>query len=172
MEDGWVALLQKAHPEHHWVNASISGDTTQDGLGRLAEQLTLHEPDLLIIELGANDGLRGLPVNLVSENLQQMINQGKSLDARILLLGIQIPSNYGPRYTQAFANLYLELADKNRIGLVPFFLEAIAGSLDYFQADQLHPTADAQPLIAKTVWPALKHELDSLTNNKASRRTP
>jgi acyl-CoA thioesterase-1 len=150
VEDGWVALLQKEHPEHTWINASITGETT----------------DVLILELGANDGLRGLPLNLAQDNLQTMVSRGKSAGADILILGIRIPPNYGPRYTHDFATMFTSLAEKNNVAVVPFFLKAIAEDSARFQPDRLHPNASAQPLIAETVWPDLQVVLESLPSNK------
>lgn len=161
IEDGWVHLLQAQHPEHVWINASISGDTTQEGLSRLPGLLARHEPDVLVIELGANDALRGTPVHVPRDNLQTMIDHGKAMDARVLLLGVRIPTNYGSRYTKEFAAIYPTLAKKNGIYVVPFFLEAIATDPAHFQADRLHPNAHAQPLIARTVWPTLQQALAS-----------
>jgi acyl-CoA thioesterase-1 len=166
VEDGWVALLQKEHPEHTWINASITGETTQGGLSRLDSLLIKHEPDVLILELGANDGLRGLPLNLAQDNLQAMVSRGKSAGADILILGIRIPPNYGPRYTHDFAAMFTSLAEKNNVAVVPFFLQAIAEDSARFQPDRLHPNASAQPLIAETVWPDLQVVLESLPSNK------
>ena len=166
IEDGWVALLQKENPEHTWINASITGETTQGGLSRIDNLLTKHEPDVLILELGANDGLRGLPLNLAQDNLQTMISRGKSAGAEVLILGIRIPPNYGPRYTNDFAAMFTSLAEKNNVAVVPFFLQAIAQDTSRFQPDRLHPNASAQPLIAETVWPDLKLVLESLPPNK------
>ncbi len=157
VEEGWVALLQqRVQSQHRFVNASISGETTAEGLGRLPALLTEVKPDVLVLELGANDGLRGFPLATVRNNLQAMIDLGQQAGCRILLLGVQIPPNYGPRYTQGFANLFSEMAASNGIAVVPFFLQAIAGDVGNFQADHLHPTAIVQPQIAETVWPALQ----------------
>lgn len=154
-EEGWVHLLQQELPQHTFINASISGETTGNGLVRLPALLATHRPDVLVIELGANDGLRGFPLAEVRDNLQAMIDLGKEAGSRILLLGIQIPPNYGPRYTRDFAALYEELAEVNGIAVVPFFLHAIAGDGIHFQSDHIHPTAAAQPIILETVRPAL-----------------
>lgn len=172
IEDGWVARLQRAHPQHQWINASVSGETTQGGLSRVQALLANHEPDVLVIELGANDGLRGLPIEIAKSNLQAIIDHGKTMDARLLLLGVRIPPNYGPRYTNAFADMYATLATRNSIAVVPFFLEPIATDPAHFQADHLHPNASAQPLIAENVWPALKAVLDTLPNSLADRQKP
>jgi acyl-CoA thioesterase-1 len=160
VEDGWVHLLQSQLKEHEFINASISGETTGNGLPRLAPLLQEHQPDVLVLELGANDGLRGFPIAVLRNNLQAMIDLGKQFHCRMLLLGVRIPPNYGPRYTQSFADVFQSLADKNAIPVVPFFLQAIAGDADNFQADHLHPNAAAQPKIAATVLPALKPLLE------------
>ena len=172
IEDGWVARLQREHPEHQWVNASISGETTSGGLSRLPALLTAHKPDVLIIELGANDGLRGQPLNHTEANLQAIIDQGKDRSAELLLLGVRIPPNYGARYTDAFSEMYSKLATRNSIAVVPFFLEPIATDPAHFQADHLHPNARAQPLIADNVWPTLKTVIDSLPGNPGKRQQP
>lgn len=155
-EDGWVYLLQQQLPGHDFINASISGETTGNGLVRLPSLLEQHKPDVLVIELGANDGLRGFPLSTVRDNLQAMIDLGRAAGCRILLLGIQIPPNYGPRYARQFADIFPQLAEKNRIDVVPFFLQAIAGDSVHFQADTIHPTAAAQPKILATVRPAIE----------------
>lgn len=164
-EEGWVALLQKTLPEHHFANASISGEVSANGLKRLPDALKEHKPDVLIIELGANDGLRGMPLALLRNNLQLMINLGKQAGCRILLLGMQLPPNYGLRYGQEFSNLYTRLAQQNRITVIPFFLQDIAGDIAHFQPDHLHPTASAQPDIMATVRPVL---LSLLSNKQLS----
>lgn len=155
-EDGWVYLLQQQLPGHDFINASISGETTGNGLARLPSLLEQHKPDVLVIELGANDGLRGFPLSTVRDNLQAMIDLGRAAGCRILLLGIQIPPNYGSRYAKQFAEIFPQLAEKNRIEVVPFFLQAIAGDAVHFQADTIHPTAAAQPKILATVRPAIE----------------
>jgi len=155
-EDGWVYLLQQQLPEHEWINASISGETTGNGLARLPAYLQQHKPDVLVLELGANDGLRGYPLATLRNNLQAMIDLGKQANCRILLLGMQIPPNYGPRYAKVFSETYLDLARENNISVVPFFLHDIAGDPAYFQPDRLHPTASAQPRILATVRAALE----------------
>ena len=151
---------QKTLPEHHFANASISGEVSANGLKRLPDALKEHKPDVLIIELGANDGLRGMPLALLRNNLQLMINLGKQAGCRILLLGMQLPPNYGVRYGQEFSELYTRLAQQNRITVIPFFLQDIAGDIAHFQPDHLHPTASAQPEIMATVRPVLLSLLD------------
>lgn len=154
-EEGWVSLLQQTLPEHRFVNQSISGEITANGLKRLPDALKEHKPDVLIIELGANDGLRGMPLDLLRNNLQLMIDLGKQAGCRVLLLGMQLPPNYGMRYSKSFSEIYVQLAQKNRIKVIPFFLQDIAGDIAHFQADHMHPTAQVQPEIMKTVRPVL-----------------
>jgi acyl-CoA thioesterase I len=155
-EDGWVYLLQQQLSGHTVINASISGETSSNGLMRLPAYLQQQKPDVLVIELGANDGLRGFPLDTLRNNLQAMIDLGKQAGCRILLLGMQIPPNYGPRYAKQFAGTYVELAEKNHVALVPFLLQAVAGDPAHFQADHLHPTAAVQPDILATVQPVLE----------------
>lgn len=154
-EEGWVALLQNTLPEHQFANESISGEISANGLKRLPDALKKHKPDVLILELGANDGLRGMPLPVLQNNLQLMISMGKQAGCRILLLGVQLPPNYGVRYGREFAEIYPRLAQKNRIAVIPFFLQDISGDIAHFQPDQLHPTAKAQPDIMATVRPVL-----------------
>lgn len=157
---GWVSLLeqrlaQEGHPDQV-VNASISGDTSAGGLARLPALLTEHKPDVVIVELGGNDGLRGqLPAQL-KQNLAGMIDSAKTAGAKVLLLGMKLPPNYGKRYTDAFAEVYTQLAAEKQIALVPFFLEGVGGNPQWMQADGLHPAAAAQKRLLDNVWPVLK----------------
>lgn len=160
---GWVALLQerlrKADPDLQVVNASISGDTTSGGRARLAALLERHRPAIVIIELGANDALRGLNLDATRDNLSAMARQSRQAGARVLLLGQQMPPNYGAEYGRRFARLYAEVARNEKTGLVPFFLKGVADSLDarrLFQPDGLHPVAEAEPRLLDNVWPELK----------------
>ena len=157
---GWVSLLeQRLEREGHddrVVNASISGDTSAGGQARLPALLTEHKPDVVIVELGGNDGLRGQPPAQLQQNLAAMIDTAKTAGAKVLLLGMQLPPNYGPRYTEAFAGVYTQLADEKQIALVPFFLEGVGGHPELMQADGLHPAAAAQQRLLDNVWPALK----------------
>ncbi len=159
MGSGWVTLLEQHLAEIDRpvvvVNASISGETTQGGLARLPDLLTQHSPGLVIIELGANDGLRGFPLPLIRANLAQMIQASKQAGARVLLLGMRIPTNYGSRYTSAFYDIYQQLAQQENTGLVPFLLDGIATEDTMMQDDGLHPNASAQPAILHNVLPAL-----------------
>ena len=157
---GWVSLLeQRLEREGHddrVVNASISGDTSAGGQARLPALLTEHKPDVVIVELGGNDGLRGQPPAQLQQNLAAMIDAAKTTGAKVLLLGMQLPPNYGVRYTEAFARVYTQLADEKQIALVPFFLEGVGGHPELMQADGLHPAAAGQKRLLDNVWPALK----------------
>jgi len=156
---GWVSLLalrlQREGFPHHVVNASVSGETTAGGLTHLGPAMARHQPAIVIIELGANDGLRGLPLVQMRSNLQKMIANAKNHGARVLLIGMRLPPNYGPRYTRSFQNTYLKLAKKNAIAVLPFLLEGISEKREWMQADNLHPSAEAQPGLLENVWPAL-----------------
>lgn len=173
-EQGWVALLaaRLAERDPGWdvVNASISGETTAGGASRMAHALRRHRPQLVILELGANDGLRGLPLELAEANLRGMIEASRKAGAEVLLVGMRIPPNYGPDYTQGFVRMYERLASEQQVALLPFLLEPIAAGLEYFQADRLHPTAKAQPLLLEHVWRALQPLLDRVTVPGADTR--
>ncbi len=157
---GWVALLeeniQAQYNDVTIVNASISGETTSGGRSRLPALLKKHQPKIVVIELGANDALRGLSLTATRANLQAMIDSAKENRAKVLLIGMQIPPNYGTAYTQQFANLYPKLTKQSKVALVPFMLEGVVGNPDYFQSDRIHPTAEAQPQILQNIWPHLK----------------
>ncbi|MFL0797949.1 MAG: arylesterase [Cellvibrionaceae bacterium] len=158
-EDGWVALLEKQlnkdqHPAT-LINASISGETTGGGLARLPKLLSRYQPNIVILELGANDGLRGYPIGNMKKNLQAIITLSKENGAEVLLLGMQIPPNYGSRYTEAFRKSYFTIAEQKNISLVPFFLEGVATNMGLMQKDGIHPTAQAQPLLLANVKPYL-----------------
>lgn len=159
-EAGWVALLEQrlreSHPGTRVVNASVSGETTDGGLTRLPEALAQHKPRIVILELGGNDGLRGYPVMKLRENLQKMIDLSIAANAVPLLVGMQIPPNYGARYTTAFRDTFTILATTNRIPAVPFLLEGVALGPGLMQSDGIHPTAQAQPAMLDTVWKALQ----------------
>ena len=156
---GWVKLLeeqlrQEASP---WMvfNASISGETTAGGLTRLSALLQQKKPGIVLIELGANDALRGLSIDATEKNLLKMIQLSKNSGARVLLFGMQIPPNYGQEYTKKFKDLYSRLATQEKIELLPFFMSGIASNPDLFQADNIHPNSKAQPLLYKNVWGAM-----------------
>jgi acyl-CoA thioesterase I len=157
--EGWVALLQQRLSQqkinYQVVNASISGETTSGGLSRFGNMLNLQKPNIVLIELGGNDGLRGLSVVETHNNLEAMIQQAKKYKAKVLLIGMKIPPNYGIKYSQQFSENYLTLAKKHSAVLVPFLLEGVAGNPDLIQADGLHPTATAQTRILDNVWPIL-----------------
>lgn len=156
---GWVELLRRrlrtAGHDHEVVNASISGDTTSGGRARLPQALARHQPAVVILELGGNDGLRALPVTEMRANLAAMIEQSRTAGAQVLLVGMQIPPNYGPAYTQKFRAVYGELAARYRIPLVPFLLEGVATDLNLVQADGIHPRPEAQARILDNLWPYL-----------------
>lgn len=157
---GWVALLeqrlQQQKIDFTIVNASISGETTIGGKTRLPALLSKHAPTLVIIELGANDALRGLQLSDSKANLQAMIDMAHQAKAKVLLIGMQIPPNYGPDYTQQFTKLFPQIAQQNKVALVPFLLENVADKPALFQADHLHPIEQAQPTLLANVWPQLK----------------
>ena len=159
LDAAWPALLQKRladmRPPRRLVNASISGETTSSGLTRLPALLAQYHPALVILELGANDGLRGLPLGEIRSNLMAMVKQSETSGARVLLLGIELPVNYGPQYRDGLRAIYADLARKYRAGLVPFLLQGIALHPSLMQADGLHPTAAAQPRVLDNVWAAL-----------------
>jgi acyl-CoA thioesterase-1 len=161
-EQGWVHLLDtrlKAH-ESNWrvVNASISGETTGGGLARLPQALAVHAPTLVIIELGGNDGLRGYPIARIRENLQAMADLALAERVEVMLVGMQIPPNYGPRYTRGFRSMFAEVAEATG---ATFLLEDVALEPGFMQADGIHPTAEAQPVLLDTLWPYLAPLLDA-----------
>ena len=159
-EQGWVALLaQRLQAQgygYQIVNASVSGETTSGGLERLPRALQLHQPGTVILELGANDGLRGLPVDETRENLAHMVRLSQAAGARVLLVGMRIPPNYGPRYTEQFARMVPELANHYHLPLVPFLLEKVALDPTRMQQDGMHPNARGEPPVLDTLWPYLK----------------
>ncbi|HEY4079580.1 MAG TPA: arylesterase [Burkholderiaceae bacterium] len=163
---GWVALLEKRLAEQKIaasvVNASISGDTSSGGRARLDALLREQKPTLLVIELGANDMLRGLPVADARANLLAMIHSAKAAGARVLLIGMQVPPNFGRAYIESYQAMYAELARSEKVGLVPFLLKGVAEQTDmdaWFQADRIHPLARAHPIILDNVWPEVKRLL-------------
>lgn len=158
-DQGWVSLLAakltSEHPQWRVVNASISGETTAGGVARIDSELKRHQPQLVIIELGANDGLRGLPLDVATANLRKMIVAAKAVQAEVLLIGMRIPPNYGPEYTDAFVSMYSELATEQNIKLLPFLMATIATDRANYLDDNLHPNATAQPALLQHVWTAL-----------------
>jgi acyl-CoA thioesterase-1 len=156
---GWVALLaerlKRERSDYSVVNASISGETTAGGAARIAKALAQHKPAIVILELGGNDGLRGLPMEEMKRNLASMTEQAQKAGARVVLVGMKLPPNYGPEYTRSFDSAYPELAKRYQTALVPFLLEDLADNEEFFQADRIHPTEEAQPLMMEQVWKAL-----------------
>lgn len=159
-QQGWPILLQKKliakHYQYNVINASISGETTSSGLSRLAAALDEFKPNIIILELGANDGLRGLPLKEMSQNLSAMITLSKKSKAKVLLVGMRIPPNYGPKYTASFSQTYSQLSQQHKISLVPFMLENIAAKPNLIQDDGLHPNALGQRMILDNIWPKLQ----------------
>ncbi|MCG7577138.1 MULTISPECIES: arylesterase [unclassified Halomonas] len=160
-EQGWVSLLaERLDGDAQVVNASISGETTSGGAQRFADIIGQRQPDIVLLELGGNDGLRGLPPAQMRANLATIIEQSQQAGAEVLLLGIDIPPNYGQAYRDAFTGVYHSLAQEYELSLVPFLLEDIALNQQLMQSDGIHPTADAQPIILDNVWPALEPMLE------------
>jgi acyl-CoA thioesterase I len=157
---GWVDLLAQRMAREGYdfalVNASVSGETTAGGLARLPRALALHRPRIVILELGANDGLRALPLAQAKTNLQRMIELAQAAGARVLLIGMRMPPNYGPRYTSAFYAMYGSLAQRDHLPLVPFLMDSVALHPTLIQPDGLHPNEQAQPLLLNNVWPELQ----------------
>lgn len=157
---GWVNLLQGKLAQEkrafRVVNASISGETTSGGLSRFADMLRTHSPSIVILELGANDGLRGLNLTASEQNLATMLGQAQQQGAKVILLGMKIPPNYGLKYSQQFSDMYAKLSQQFKLPLVPFFLAQVAGNPALIQSDGLHPTATAQPQLLNNVWPYLQ----------------
>jgi acyl-CoA thioesterase-1 len=160
---GWVALLeerlQKDKVPARVVNASISGDTTSGGRSRLPALLRQHKPAVVVIELGGNDALRGLPLNMTRENLATMTRAAREAGAKVLLVGMEMPPNYGAKYAQEFREVFSTVARTEKTGLVPFFLKGVADGPDplkYFQNDRIHPNESAQPMMLANVWPELR----------------
>ncbi|WP_291379642.1 MULTISPECIES: arylesterase [Achromobacter] len=161
---GWVPLLSarisEQYPKFQVVNASISGDTTSGGVARLPALLRQHAPAVVVLELGANDALRGLPLNMTEQNLRTMTQAARKADADVLIVGMQIPPNYGRDYAQRFAAVFSNVAKNENARLVPFLMEGIATNRAMFQADGIHPNEDAQPQLLDNVWPALRPMLN------------
>jgi acyl-CoA thioesterase-1 len=157
---GWVALLEQRLAERHpgWtvVNASISGETTSGGATRIAGLLDRHRPAAVVVELGGNDALRGLDLNATRGNLDRIVGASREAGAKVLLLGMQVPPNYGKAYTDAFAQVFRDVAKVHQAPLVPFFLDGVAEDMSLFQPDRIHPNAQAQPRMLENVWPALR----------------
>ena len=171
---GWVQLLanqlQQSGSKYTVVNASISGETTSGGRTRLPSLLKQHRPSIVIIELGGNDGLRGLPVATMRDNLSAMVRASQAAGARVLVAGIRIPPNYGREYTERFYGAFESVAKQHRTALVPFLLEGFSDSPEFFQADRIHPSAPAQTRILQTVWPVLEPMIVTRASTKASAK--
>jgi acyl-CoA thioesterase-1 len=160
VEQGWVELLKTRLKTQGYgyqvVNASVSGETTAGGLARLPRALELHHPKIVVLELGGNDGLRALPIAQMRNNLTQMVDMASAAGAKVLLLGMRMPPNYGPQYTEQFAMVFSELAREKKLPLVPFLLTDIALSPTLLQGDDIHPNAAGQPILVENVWPTLR----------------
>ena len=163
-EQGWVHLLQQRlnqqYPKQHKVvNASVSGETTSGALARLPKLLNTHKPDVVVIELGGNDGLRGQPPQNIQKNLNQLVHKSQQANAKVLVFGMKIPPNYGKAYTQAFENNYKVVSQQYKAPLLPFFLEDVAGHKTLMQQDLVHPNVQAQPILLKNAYPYIQKAL-------------
>jgi len=163
VDQGWVMLLQQKFNrqgyDYQLINASVSGDTTRTGLGRIQSALKMHSPSVVIIALGGNDGLRGLPFAEIENSLAEIIKRCKAHGSQVLLVGVRLPPNYGPVYNQKFADIYQRLSDKYQVPLVAKILDNVAENGELMQADGIHPTAEAQPQVMENVWAGLKQLL-------------
>lgn len=168
-EQGWVALLaERLGDDVDVINASVSGETSGGGAQRFPDLLQQHEPNMVLLELGGNDGLRGLSPQQLHDNLAQMIEQSQAMDAEVILLGIDIPPNYGAAYREAFKDVFTRLADHYDVALLPFLLEGVALDDELMQDDDIHPTAEAQPIILENVWPLLAPRVERQLAHQAS----
>jgi acyl-CoA thioesterase-1 len=153
---GWVSLLSdRVAPQYDVVNASVSGETTGGGLTRLPKTLEVHQPDIVILELGGNDGLRGYPIDKIRSNLSSMIEKARATSAQVLLVGMVLPPNYGRRYTSAFENTFSTLAHEYKLPFVPVLLEGVTTDRSLIQRDGIHPTLEAQPKVLEDIWQVL-----------------
>lgn len=164
LQQGWVALLQQRLNQqfpntHKVVNASVSGETSSGALARLPKLLQTHKPQLVVIELGGNDALRGQPPQMIENNLAKLIQLSQKANAKVLLLGMKIPPNYGTAYSTAFENNYKVLSQRYNVKLVPFFMQGVAGNAKLMQVDLIHPNAAAQPILLNNVYPLIKAAL-------------
>lgn len=164
MEQGWVSLLSEhlaqETSDYRVVNASVSGETTGGGLVRLQKTLDIHKPDILILELGGNDGLRGYPIDKIEANLDEMTRMAQASGARVLLVGMVLPPNYGRRYTAAFEGIFANIAERFDLAFVPFILDGVATSSSLIQGDGIHPRPEAQEMILKDILPVLRPLLE------------
>jgi len=167
-EQGWVHLLSERFEQdkipYRLVNASVSGETTGGGLVRLPKTLDIHQPDIVIVELGGNDGLRGYPISKIHDNLLELTRISKATGARVLLVGMVLPPNYGRRYTNAFEKIFIDIAESQQVPILPFLLDGVGTSRTLLQKDGIHPTEEAQPLLVDEIWPLLEPLL-TLENN-------
>ena len=172
VDQSWPALLQSRLEsqgyEHRVINASISGETTEGGVTRIARTLENFSPELIILELGGNDGLRGFPTDRMKTNLQTIIETAQTSGAAVVMLGIRIPTNYGPRYTGAFENVYRELADQFNVLWIEFFMEGIALNEELMQEDGIHPNASAQSILLDNAWPIIRQALADHAKHQSS----
>lgn len=159
-EQGWVSLLETrladTHPDYQVVNASVSGETSGGGVTRLPKTIQRHQPDLLVLELGGNDGLRGYPISKIKENLEYIVTESLAANIQVLLVGMVLPPNYGRRYTSAFEQLFTDLAATYSLPFVPVLLEGTTTESELIQRDGIHPTAEAQPKLLEDIWPILE----------------
>ncbi|MEW8260708.1 MAG: arylesterase [Candidatus Thiodiazotropha taylori] len=166
----WVNLLSQRLNTHcgpfQVINASVSGDTSQGGLSRLPALLSKHEPSVVIIELGGNDGLRGINSRAMHDNLQRMVSRAKQAGAAVLLLGVRLPANYGPEFTNAFHQVYYDVSEAESVPLIPFFLKGVALDMSLMQNDGIHPNDKAQPILEENVWAGLRPLLKTLGFSK------
>jgi len=164
VDQSWAALLQQRLEsqgyEHRVVNASISGETTEGGAARIESAIGTFSPDLIILELGGNDGLRGFPPSRIKENLEVIARRARDSGAGVVLLGIRIPTNYGTRYTQAFEAVYAEVAEELGIRWIEFFMDGVALNDELLQEDRIHPNSEAQPILLDNAWPIIRATLD------------
>lgn len=163
-QQGWVHLLQKRleqqYPKQHKVvNASVSGETTSGALARLPKLLQTHRPDVVVIELGGNDGLRGQPPQMIQKNLANLIQHSQKAKAKVVIFGMKMPPNYGSAYSKAFENNYKVVSEQYKVKLLPFFMEGIAGNKQLMQKDLIHPNAKAQPILLNNAYPYIKGAL-------------
>ena len=172
MDQSWASLLQQRLEslgyEHRVVNASITGETTEGGAERIGAAMQRFTPELLIVELGGNDGLRGFPPDRMRENLEKIVAAGKEGGAAVVLLGIRIPLNYGPRYSKAFEGVFRQVASSQNIAWIEFFMEGVALNDELMQADGIHPTAEAQSVLLENAWPIIRDELAAPGGEQAS----
>jgi len=169
-KQGWVHLLSEKFKNekapYRLVNASVSGETTGGGLVRLPKTLDIHQPDIVVVELGGNDGLRGYPISKIHDNLLELTRMARASGARVLLVGMVLPPNYGQRYTQAFEKVFTDIAAKENVQILPFLLDGISTSRTLLQPDGIHPTAEAQPLLVDEIWPRLAPLLESYSETE------